>query len=509
MTISHSIVIPTRERAGLTRRCIETLLDLPECERAEIIVVDDGSTGDVVELLASHASRVRVVTHQRPLGFAAACNTGTRESGGEAIVLLNNDALPREGWLTALLDHAARHRGAAVIGSRLLYPDGTVQHAGIAFCQDRWPRHLYAGFPGDHPAVTRSRPVRAVTAACALVRRDALERVDGFDEEFRNGMEDVDLCLRLGEAGYEVRYCAESVVEHLERASRGPRSPDIKAGELLYQRRWGGRVEPDDVSYYLADGLIEIRYQPSYPARLRISPLLASIDGDDREREANWLLNARSRQAFDFMREAVRLTGLLADAAPDGSIGTEPRRESLPVSLGGREDLAALLAEAHDELRRRDEELALELHGLQARLAESNNGAGLTPSEPLGYGRLVERVRELVRSTVPTSGTVIVISKGDEELLRLDGRPAWHFPCAPNGEYAGHYPASGAAAIAEIEALRARGAGFLVLPAPSLWWLDHYASFREHLARNYRELAREEETAVVYALDPHADGEDE
>ena len=87
------------------------------------------------------------------------------------------------------------------VGAKLLFPNGTVQHAGVVIGQDRWPHNLYTGFP----ASTRRQPLRlpAVTAACMLVRRDAFEPAGGFDPAFLNGYEDVDLCLRLGEEGHE------------------------------------------------------------------------------------------------------------------------------------------------------------------------------------------------------------------------------------------------------------------------------------------------------------------
>src|SRR6185436_19309609 len=103
---------------------------------------------------------------------------------------------------------------------KLLYPDGSVQHAGVVIGRDRWPHHLYAGFPGEHPAVQRGRPVSAVTAACMLIHRRDFAALGGFDGAYRNGYEDFDLCLRLREEGREVRYCPRSVLYHLESVTR-------------------------------------------------------------------------------------------------------------------------------------------------------------------------------------------------------------------------------------------------------------------------------------------------
>ena len=97
------------------------------------------------------------------------------------------------------------------------------------------------------------------------------------------------------------------------------------------------------------------------------------------------------------------------------------------------------------------------------------------------YRQLVERVRDLVRSTLPKDATVLVVSKGDEALLDLDGRPCGHFPQLAGGVYAGHYPADSDEAIAQLDALSEQGARFLVVPQPSLWWLDHYDGLRRYL----------------------------
>jgi GT2 family glycosyltransferase len=113
------------------------------------------------------------------------------------------------------------------------------------------------------------------------------------------------------------------------------------------------------------------------------------------------------------------------------------------------------------------------------------------------YRELVERVRQVVSQTVPWEATVLVITKGDAELLKLGGRRAWHFPQLEDGTYSGYHPADSAACIAELERLRALGAEFLVIPPTASWWLQHYGQFREHLQSRYRLLRDAESTAIV------------
>lgn len=115
------------------------------------------------------------------------------------------------------------------------------------------------------------------------------------------------------------------------------------------------------------------------------------------------------------------------------------------------------------------------------------------------YPRVVEQVRLAVANDTVPGATVAVVSKGDSELIDLPGRRGVHFPQTPDGSYAGHHPADGAAAIDRLDAARGRGAEYLVIPASAFWWLDHYPEFRRHLDEQHR-LIRDEETCVLYRL---------
>lgn len=118
----------------------------------------------------------------------------------------------------------------------------------------------------------------------------------------------------------------------------------------------------------------------------------------------------------------------------------------------------------------------------------------------LQYEEFVRRVQEVARAALPPDATVLVASRGDDNLLKLHGRRAWHFPRTEDGVYAGYYPADSAAAIAHLEALRAKGADYLILPATALWWLGHYGEFREHLERQYRISMNEKDTCLIFDL---------
>jgi len=117
------------------------------------------------------------------------------------------------------------------------------------------------------------------------------------------------------------------------------------------------------------------------------------------------------------------------------------------------------------------------------------------------YRQLAEEICEVVRACLPPSAVVLVVSKGDDALLQLDGRKGWHFPQTDDGVYAGYHPADSAAAIAHLEELRHRGAQFLLFPHSALWWLEHYGDFQRYLEHHYRVVFRDDQRCVIFRLD--------
>lgn len=113
---------------------------------------------------------------------------------------------------------------------------------------------------------------------------------------------------------------------------------------------------------------------------------------------------------------------------------------------------------------------------------------------------LLHPVRSAIERATPINATVLIVSKGDEELLMLNDRKAWHFPRSEDGEYAGSYPADSADAIDHLESLHAQGAEFLVFPETAMWWLDYYGEFRQHLESGYRVTARGEHSCLIFDL---------
>lgn len=356
-----SIIIPAHNRAGLTRQCLDTLLGEPQEETSfEIIVVDDASSDRTPSMLAEYGDAIRVVTLEQNAGFAGACNQGAKAARGHCFVFLNNDTHPLPGWLDALVRYADEHPEAAVVGSKLLFPDSTIQHAGVVITEALNPVHIYAGFPANHPAVNRSRRFPIVTAACALFRRQAFEDASGFDDSFANGFEDVDLCLRLGELGYEVHYCHDSVLFHLEMVTRDHSTQ--QDNHLLYLRRWAHKVKSDAIQYFIEDGLLEFRWRNRFPFVLRVAPELATVNED--ERSSDRMLGERAQQVYELSRENVGLHVALAEAEVE--LPRLPPQHS-PIFAPSKPKAVAFLSDAAgDTMRYRCDHAAEQLESLGA-----------------------------------------------------------------------------------------------------------------------------------------------
>ena len=178
--------------------------------------------------------------------------------------------------------------------------------------------------------------------------------------------------------------------------------------------------------------------------------------------------------------------------------------------ISSREDgFRGILFEANEQLLRRNDEIQATLYDLQFILAEaqqqnalSGRAVSSTAEEDwqVVYQQLIRRIRDAVRRALPRNATVIVVSRGDHELLNLYGRQGWHFPQTADGMYAGYYPGSSTAAIAQLEVLRAKGADFLLFPQTAFWWLDYYEEFKKHLENRYRVIVREEDTCLIFAI---------
>lgn len=222
-----SIVIPFRDQPELLRNCLRSLRR-STFRRYEIVLVDNGSREPGTERLLTRIARqrkYRLLRQPGPFNFSLLCNAGAAAATGDHLLFLNNDTevLTRD-WLERLLALAA-DPAVGVVGATLLYPDRTIQHAGLLPRSDGLWFHPYRGRPANDPGtdgeLRQTRIVPAVTAACLMVRRAVFAGAGGFDERFPVTHNDVDLCRRIRAGGRLVVVTPDVRLFHYEALSRG------------------------------------------------------------------------------------------------------------------------------------------------------------------------------------------------------------------------------------------------------------------------------------------------
>lgn len=254
---SVALVIPTRDRLDLLRRCVDSVLGRSTWPRLEIVIVDNQSREP--ETLAwfdaiTADPRVRVLPFDEPFNYSRINNVAVAQVDADIIGLLNNDIeVITPDWIEAMVRHAARPDVGAV-GAMLYYPDDTIQHAGVIVGLGGVAGHAYPHRPrgsrGHCGRLQLPQDLSAVTAACLLVRRAAYREVGGFDEGLAVAFNDVDFCLRLREAGYRNVWTPHAELYHHESASRGSEDTDEKRARFSSEvhamlGRWRDALQHD------------------------------------------------------------------------------------------------------------------------------------------------------------------------------------------------------------------------------------------------------------------------
>lgn len=248
--LDYSIIIPVFNKAALTQHCLRTLPPTLEgCGEGEVIVIDNASSDETPQMLAEFPW-VRVVRNETNLGFAGANNQGARLARGRFLILLNNDTEARPGWLARMLA-AAQDPSVGVVGARLLYPNGTLQHAGVTSYANRFgsvgfvPVHDMHQYPANFPYANQAHDLQLVTGACLLTPRDLYLELGGLDEAYWNGYEDMDYCLQVRRRGLRVVYEGRAELVHYESQSGTQRFRKVAWNCDLLARRWNGSADCD------------------------------------------------------------------------------------------------------------------------------------------------------------------------------------------------------------------------------------------------------------------------
>ena len=233
-------------------RLLDALVSVPFArETAEVVVVDNASTDGTVEVVRRAFPEVRLLEGPND-GYGAAANRGIAACSAPFVLLLNSDVVVRPGALRALAGYLASHPHAGLAGPRLENPDGTLQRSCFDFLgtarlaiektlPGRWLGGL-GGWSVHYGSYDRPRTVPWVLGAALAIRREAFEAVGGFDPAFFLYGEEVDLCYRLWQAGWEVHYTPSAAVMHVGGASTAARSrfevQRVESARLFYRRHY-------------------------------------------------------------------------------------------------------------------------------------------------------------------------------------------------------------------------------------------------------------------------------
>ncbi len=259
-----SFLIPIFNGLELTRVCLRTLAETVDLSRHEVILINDASTDGTAEFLDQLPPPHRVLHNSSRSCYAAGMNRGVALARGEMLCLLNNDLVFRPDWLPPMLRAFDKFPRAGVVGNVQINPrTGKYDHMGIIFADDGIPHHFGREF-GFRPFRGYTE-WRAVTAACCLVKKSVFLGAGGFDEAYRNGCEDMELCLALGRQGYRHFVANASVIAHHGAASEGRMNFESQ-NEQLFLRRWREYLQqnlgPRDRRRFAANFLLPYLSEP-------------------------------------------------------------------------------------------------------------------------------------------------------------------------------------------------------------------------------------------------------
>lgn len=487
-----SVMIVTYNQARYIEQAVRSALAQKIGFEYEIVVADDGSTDgtrEIVERIAGeNPGRVRLVGQDVHVGVQANFINGYNACTGQYLAVLNGD----DYWISPYklqrqVNFLERHAECAICFHNVLtvHEDGTPE--ALAFPAGR---KEFAGV--DDLLVDNFIPSSSVVYRGGLIR----EFLD-----WPGAALTWNWAVHLQHAQYgRVGYLADTmaVSRHHAAGLWNGAAPKAKA----------------EAAITMLEGLNQ-HFGRKYDALIR-----ASV--------ARWQsVGTLDQLHTTFKRLEGEWTSRLEQAQLERAVQVAAAQTSLSEAIGERERLAAelertlqekdriaaereLALKQVQELRLQAETQAAVINEVRVSLDADADGETINTEAVRGFAGVhqrlseiyrwvdVERTRDLVLTVVPPGSRVLVVSRGDAELLRLDGRTGWHFPQTKEGTYAGAHPADSATAIAHLEELRAKGAQYIVFSGASAWWLDHYAEFRCHLEDTYHAVLRRDGMCIIY-----------
>ena len=258
-----SIIIPNYENKEVLQRCLESIFSKNRYKNIEVIIVENNSTSEEIfayyKELQNNYNNVRVVTWEgKEFNYSAINNYGVRYASGEYLLLLNNDTeMITPDAIEEMLGICMRE-DVGVVGAKLLYPDNTVQHAGVVIGVGGTAGHLFSRIlnqdPGYMMRAILNYDYSAVTGACLMTKKALFEQVGGLDERLKVAYNDVDYCLKVRKANRLVVYNAHSKWYHYESVSRGYETDIRKIKRFdseikMFQSKWKDIIVGGDPYY--------------------------------------------------------------------------------------------------------------------------------------------------------------------------------------------------------------------------------------------------------------------
>jgi len=273
--IQVTIIIPFKDKPILLETCLKSILETPDINKTEIILVDNQSqkskTFKTIKYFTDNYHFIKVYKYNHSFNYSKINNFAATISSGQHLLFLNNDTeVINKFWIRELLKYSKKNNIGAV-GAKLLFSNNSIQHIGISFLKGQKPQHLLKHYDvnSDFPELLdTSREVAAVTGASLMIKKKVFEQIGGFNEEnFPILYNDVDLCFRLSKKGYKNIICHKCLMFHHESQTRGPsktRLKKVKVDEAFNQLKLKhpDKFDTDDLhlkpqfKYLLAEGAI-------------------------------------------------------------------------------------------------------------------------------------------------------------------------------------------------------------------------------------------------------------
>ena len=257
-----SIIIPNKDNVRLLRNCISSIMEKTSYDNYEIIIVENNSTKSATftyyEELKQHKNIGIAYWKKKGFNYSEICNLGIQHATGKQLVFLNNDiVIITPDWIEEMLMYSQRS-DVGVVGIKLLFLNGTIQHAGVVLGMGGIGGHVYLGAPRDALGYMMKLQIvqnmSAVSAACMMIKRSVFEATGLFDPEFSESFNDIDVCLKVRKAGYLVVWTPYAEAYHLESRTRGYSTTLIKKRLLLretalFRTKWEKELNTGDPYY--------------------------------------------------------------------------------------------------------------------------------------------------------------------------------------------------------------------------------------------------------------------